>query len=123
MMHQDPRIDFVWLTAMVGRNPDTVAEMLEEFAGSASRDAAALRATDLLDGSSCLKPYSGDPARPLGISIGIAVYDPAASEDLESLMGRADTAMYQVKHNGKAGYIIAPGAGDHGNSEIQAITA
>ena len=44
MMHQDPRIEFVWLTAMVGRNPDTVAEMLEEFAGSASRDAAALRA-------------------------------------------------------------------------------
>lgn len=86
-------------------------------------DAAALRATDLLDGSSCLKPYSGDPARPLGISIGIAVYDPAASEDLESLMGRADTAMYQVKHNGKAGYIIAPGASDHGDPEIQAITA
>ena len=86
-------------------------------------DAAGQRATDMLEGSSCLKPYSGDPARPLGVSIGVAVYDPGTSEHLESLMGRADTAMYEVKNNGKAGYIIAPGASDNGNQGQQAVSA
>jgi diguanylate cyclase (GGDEF)-like protein/PAS domain S-box-containing protein len=83
-------------------------------------DAATHRATDLLAGSSCLKPYSGDPARPLGISIGVAVYDPGSMEELESLMGRADAAMYDVKHNGKAGYIIAPGANSNNEQAISA---
>lgn len=72
-------------------------------------DAAKQRATDLLDGASCLELYSGDPAKPLGISIGVAVSLPDIAEDLDGLMARADAAMYHVKHNGKASYIIANG--------------
>lgn len=86
-------------------------------------DAATHRATDLLEGSICLKPYSGDPSRPLGVSIGVAVFDAASSEDIESLMGRADSAMYDVKNNGKAGYIIAAGASDNSDDKKQAISA
>jgi len=71
--------------------------------------AARQRAADLLEGASCLQPFSGDPARPLGISIGVAVSDTRGAEDLDGLMARADAAMYEVKHNGKAGFVVAAG--------------
>ena len=71
-------------------------------------DAAAKgRARDLLEGASVLDEYSGDPDRPLGLSLGIAVHLPASGESLDDLTQRADGAMYQVKHNGKAGFELA----------------
>jgi diguanylate cyclase (GGDEF)-like protein/PAS domain S-box-containing protein len=70
-------------------------------------EAAAGRARELLGESRALAPYSGDPARPLGYSIGIAVYRPAVGESPESLTRRADEAMYAVKRDGKGGYVIA----------------
>ena len=70
-------------------------------------EAAKTRATNLLVGARCLAPYSGDPARPLGISLGIAVSCSGSGETFDGLAARADAAMYQVKHNGKAGYFIA----------------
>ena len=73
-------------------------------------DAAGGRAQELLDASSVLQPYSGDPARPLGISVGVAVFEPGGGETPEALTLRADEAMYEIKHNGKAGYVIAPAA-------------
>ncbi|CAG8998616.1 MAG: hypothetical protein CENE_00571 [Candidatus Celerinatantimonas neptuna] len=39
---------------------------------------------------------------PIGISVGVATYRP--SDTLDSLLARADTRMYEVKHNGKNGY-------------------
>ena len=86
-------------------------------------DAAKQRAMDMLDGASCLEPYSGDPARPLGVSIGVAVSNPDVTEDLDGLMARADAAMYGVKNNGKAGYIVAASPDDKDHNEKQAISA
>ncbi len=77
----------------------------------------------MLDGANCLEPYSGDPARPLGISIGVAISHPGVMEDLDGLMARADAAMYAVKHNGKSGYIIAVGPNANDLDEKQAASA
>ena len=80
-----------------------------------AKDSAETRARDLLDDTAVLDQYSGDPDRPLGMSLGIAVHLPASGETLDGLTQRADEAMYQVKHNGKAGFeIAAPPAPKHG---------
>lgn len=68
------------------------------------------RAKELLRDSNVLDEFSGDPERPLGLSLGIAVHQPASEESLDELTQRADEAMYQVKHNGKSGFEIAPPA-------------
>ncbi|MHA1108000.1 MAG: diguanylate cyclase domain-containing protein [Alphaproteobacteria bacterium] len=73
------------------------------------------RARELLEGSCVLDAYTGDPERPLGFSLGIAVHLSASGETLHDLTQRADGAMYEVKNNGKAGFEIAlpapPGGG------------
>lgn len=77
-------------------------------------DAAAARAAELLGAASGLAQFSGAPERPLGISVGVAVWRPAAGETLETLTQRADGAMYRIKKQGKNGYVIAdpaPAAG------------
>lgn len=76
-------------------------------------DAAAAEAKvrGLIESSSSrLAEFSGDPAKPLGMSIGLALIDPDGQEPLEELMARADEAMYEAKHGGKARYGIAPPA-------------
>ena len=42
------------------------------------------------------------------LSIGIAIFDPKRPEQVDSLMARADRAMYEVKRRGKAGIVVAP---------------
>ncbi len=69
------------------------------------------RAETLIKGSERLRQYSGSPERPLGISVGVAVYDPAQGETLDDLLARADAAMYAVKHAGKGGFHVAPPPG------------
>lgn len=54
-----------------------------------------------------LRPRSGAPDFPLGLSIGIAVYDPEQPESLHDLMARADQAMYSVKKTGKLGVAVS----------------
>jgi diguanylate cyclase (GGDEF)-like protein/PAS domain S-box-containing protein len=58
-----------------------------------------------------LAPLSGSPERPVGMSIGVAVWSPG-SESLEHLLARADSAMYQSKRAGKNNYTIAAVAGE-----------
>jgi GGDEF domain-containing protein len=60
-------------------------------------------------GAACrsLAGLTGDPARPLGVSLGVAVYDPVRPETPEALLARADGAMYRVKQNGKGSFAIA----------------
>lgn len=85
----------------------------DEFAmwlSSTDEETAAARAICLLDESRTLARFSGDEARPLGMSLGIAVYRAASGEDLKGLLARADAAMYEVKHGGKGSYRIAPAA-------------
>ena len=54
--------------------------------------------------------YSGDSDHLLGVSIGIAAFDPASDETLEQLIDRADSAMYQAKQDGNASCAVAPPA-------------
>ena len=44
---------------------------------------------------------------PMGMSIGIATREPGTFEALEDLMGRADSAMYAVKHNGRGHWRVS----------------
>jgi diguanylate cyclase (GGDEF)-like protein/PAS domain S-box-containing protein len=59
-----------------------------------------------------LTSLSGAPDRPLGLSIGIAVYTSKNGESMHELIARADQAMYAIKHGSKGGYAIAPTPND-----------
>ena len=70
--------------------------------------AARKRAAGLIAASRGLRVFSGAPDKPLGISVGVAVYDAeGGAEALADLTARADSAMYEIKHGGKSGYVIA----------------
>lgn len=75
---------------------------------------ADVKARALLAATAALAPFSPDEAPPLGFSIGIAIHDPAAPEDLAALVARADEAMYVVKHAGKGAFRIAPAPANAG---------
>jgi diguanylate cyclase (GGDEF)-like protein/PAS domain S-box-containing protein len=51
---------------------------------------------------------TGDPEKPLGLSIGVAVTWPQAAETVQELLNRADHAMYMVKRAGKGSVQMAP---------------
>ncbi len=96
------------------RPTDLVARLGgDEFAvwlNSADLTTAKKRANQFLEK---LKPMSeklSAPDKPLGMSIGIAVWDPEAGEDLDGLLARGDVAMYEAKHGGKGTFTIAPPA-------------
>lgn len=95
--------------------PDDLIARLggDEFAiwlNNISEESAQARAGELLQASESLKAYSGSADKPLGISVGVALYDPSSDETIEGLMSRADEAMYVVKHAGKGGVGVAPSA-------------
>jgi diguanylate cyclase (GGDEF)-like protein len=68
------------------------------------------RCQHLLDVAKVLDQFSGSKDKPLGISVGIAVYWHDTGETLEHLLARADAAMYAVKHDNKGGFQLAPPA-------------
>lgn len=55
----------------------------------------------LLSVRGALADLSGDITKPLGFSIGIAVYEPGSGEQVADLVARADATMYEVKRAGK----------------------
>jgi diguanylate cyclase (GGDEF)-like protein len=65
------------------------------------------RAQTLIESSKALGEFSGDPDHPLGLSIGVVLYDPTQGEELSDLLARADEAMYAVKKAGKGGFKLA----------------
>jgi diguanylate cyclase (GGDEF)-like protein len=73
-------------------------------------DVAIKRAETLVKASERLRKFSGMPEYPLGISLGVALYDPASGETLEHLLARSDEAMYAIKRAGKGGFRVAPPA-------------
>jgi len=84
---------------------------------------AAASADKLLESTASLHQFSGSPEKPLGLSIGIAVYDPASMESVEDLVSRADEAMYVIKKGSKGGYIISDSAPKLGESAPDAMEA
>jgi len=70
------------------------------------------RVGDLIKVSESMRQFSGAPDRPLGISVGVAVFDPDHSETLDELLARADAAMYAIKKAGKGGFHMAPMPGE-----------
>jgi diguanylate cyclase (GGDEF)-like protein len=94
----------------------------DEFAmwlDNISLETAQLRAEALLESSIVLRQYSGTKEDPLGISIGMALYDPLTGETLDELTVRADEAMYTVKRAGKGGICVAPA---HGEAEGDGVS-
>ncbi len=70
-------------------------------------ESAAIRAEALLAQMNRLEQLSVVPGRPLGVSIGMALYDGTAPVALDRLLATADAAMYKAKARRRSGYEIA----------------
>jgi len=66
---------------------------------------AQTRASQFLERIKALVHLSGSPDKPVGMSIGIAVWD--KTEELDGLLARADGAMYNAKRSGKGSFVVA----------------
>jgi diguanylate cyclase (GGDEF)-like protein len=83
------------------------------------------KAEILLERAAALQQFSGDGDHPLGMSIGIAVADPAFDDDLDRLINRADRALYLAKRGGRGRAVLAErgedessgGSGEAGGKE------
>ncbi len=82
------------------------------------------RAARLIKASKKMRKFSGDDDHPLGISVGVAMFDPDIDESLDDLMARADAAMYEVKNKGKGNYHMAdpPGSLKKDNNTAKEVT-
>ena len=71
---------------------------------------AETRARAVLEAFRALAPATGDAARPLSVSMGLALYAPQSRETPEALVARADRAMYAAKQAGRGQlhYATAP---------------
>ena len=69
------------------------------------------RAQQLIDTSKSMVSMSGDDDHPLGISVGVAFFDPTSGEKFDELLARSDAAMYSVKKRSKGGFEMAPPPG------------
>ena len=70
------------------------------------------RAENLIDRSKSMAEFSGDAGHPLGISVGIAIFEPDSKETLDELVARADAAMYAIKNAGKGGFHMSSPVGE-----------
>jgi len=70
-------------------------------------EAAEMRCSVILKESAFLRDHSGSPETPLGVSLGLALFDPRSGETVEGLISRADAAMYEAKRAGRGQFSIA----------------
>jgi diguanylate cyclase (GGDEF)-like protein len=93
------------------RPTDMVARLGgDEFAvwlNGADLAIAQTRAAQFLARIKELAHLSGSLDRPVGMSIGIAVWEQQANEELDAFLARADAAMYKAKRGGKGTYTVA----------------
>ncbi|WP_189049221.1 GGDEF domain-containing protein [Aliidongia dinghuensis] len=105
-------LTFAELTKAATRASDLIARIGgDEFLiwlDGVTAESAPVRAEALLLQMNRLEQLSVVPDRPLGVSIGMALYDGAAPVALDRLLAAADAAMYRVKARRKSGYEIAP---------------
>jgi diguanylate cyclase (GGDEF)-like protein/PAS domain S-box-containing protein len=98
--------------ARIVRAGDAVARLGgDEFAllvDDLTPDAAEMLAQRLLAIKAELADFTGDRSRPLGLSAGVALFDPLHPESAAALTKRADAAMYRAKRAGKDRFAIAP---------------
>ncbi|MGA3401355.1 MAG: GGDEF domain-containing protein [Acetobacteraceae bacterium] len=80
----------VWLN---GADHMTAAERAEQLRTQVPREMSEL---------------AGSPTLRLGVSIGIATRHHGSLEPIDSVMRRADMAMYEVKHQGRGHWLVAP---------------
>ncbi len=71
------------------------------------RAGATDKAKRLLALDKVLAPFSGDPARPLSVSIGVVMCEAGGAPNAEALIASADVAMYRAKKGGKNGIVFA----------------
>ncbi|MBL8699778.1 MAG: GGDEF domain-containing protein [Alphaproteobacteria bacterium] len=94
------------------RTSDLVARLGgDEFAlwlEEADMRGAEVKGKGLLALRADIDAFSAAPDLPLGLSIGIAVFDPNLRETVSQLIERADAAMYAAKRGGKGRLAMAP---------------
>lgn len=99
----------------ISRPGDVIARLGgDEFAmwlDGVNPEVSESRARRLLEVSEAMKKFSGSRRKPLGISVGVAIFDPMNTESPDNLLARADAAMYAVKKAGKGGFRMAAPAG------------
>ncbi|NVK17071.1 MAG: diguanylate cyclase [Methylocystaceae bacterium] len=92
--------------------PGDVAARLggDEFAlwlDDMDEETAVKRCEGLIETSSFFKEHSGSMETPLGLSLGLALFDPTSGETVEGLISRGDAAMYKAKRAGKGKFKMA----------------
>jgi diguanylate cyclase (GGDEF)-like protein/PAS domain S-box-containing protein len=97
------------------RSGDLIARLGgDEFAmwlDGVDAPAASVRAEAILEATRRLGSLTGDPERPLGVSIGLVIYRSEKPDTVEALLARADAAMYEVKRNGKGRVLLVENEG------------
>lgn len=86
------------------------------FLAGIEGDAARQKAQSLLDGAAALRLHSVSKKRPLGLSIGVAIYEPSTPDTVDELIARADRAMDAAKRAGKGRVEMAGPAGSETGS-------
>ena len=71
------------------------------------RDKSQEAGETVLERCAAIKGFTVDPAKPVGVSVGIAPWVPESGDAVDSLMARADHAMYEVKHGTKGAVAVA----------------
>ena len=72
-----------------------------------TESAARAMAEKLVGLAAKLAEYSAGADKKLGLSVGVALAHAGEVLRAQQLLDRADTAMYQVKHDGKSGWAVA----------------